>query len=67
MRHESPIKKVPCQTCGAAVGAMCGRERFGAPSQWERTSYHTQRVRDYNAALRDGVFDSSRPQLGSTT
>jgi len=52
MRQESPIKKVPCPTCKAEVGHMCGRQRFGAPSQWERTSYHTARVRAYNEWLR---------------
>ena len=65
MRRESPIKKVPCETCKAEVGHMCGRERFGAPGQWERASYHTSRVRAYNRALRDGAFDNPpAPQEG---
>jgi hypothetical protein len=30
---------------------MCGRQRPGASSQWQRTPYHSERIRLYNNAL----------------
>ena len=53
----SPIRKVPCEKCGAEVGSMC--EKGNHPTRWERASYHAIRVRAYNKALREGAFDAA--------
>lgn len=50
--RKSLYREVECETCGAKIGEMCGRQRPGASAQWQRTEYHAarkQRIREMAA------------------
>jgi ATP:corrinoid adenosyltransferase len=61
MNHEalkgvkSPFRDVICPTCLAQPGQMCGRQRRGASSQWERTKYHAARKQRYQRLVMDEI------------